>query len=84
VTSIPIVFVGVSDPLDMGLVASLARPGGNMTGISRVFGEGLIGKALQVLKDIVPTPRALRFFGMPAAKSSRVSRKRRRLCACSG
>jgi len=54
VTSIPIVFVGVSDPLDMGLVASLARPGGNMTGISRVFGEGLIGKALQVLKDIVP------------------------------
>jgi len=54
VTSIPIVFVGVSDPLDMGLVASLARPGGNMTGISRVFGDGLIGKALQVLKDIVP------------------------------
>jgi putative ABC transport system substrate-binding protein len=54
VTSIPVVFVGVSDPLDMGLVASLARPGGNMTGISRVFGEGLIGKALQLLKDIVP------------------------------
>jgi putative ABC transport system substrate-binding protein len=43
VTSIPVVFVGVSDPLDMGLVATLARPGGNMTGISRVFGEGLIG-----------------------------------------
>jgi ABC-type uncharacterized transport system substrate-binding protein len=54
VTSIPVVFIGVSDPLDMGLVASLARPGGNMTGISRVFGEGLIGKALQLLKDIVP------------------------------
>jgi putative ABC transport system substrate-binding protein len=54
VTSIPVVFVGVSDPLDMGLVASLARPGGNMTGISRVFGEGLIGKALQLLMDIVP------------------------------
>ena len=54
VTSIPVVFLGVADPLDMGLVASLARPGGNMTGISRLFGEGLIGKALQLLKDIVP------------------------------
>jgi putative ABC transport system substrate-binding protein len=52
--SVPIVFVGVADPLDMGLVASLARPGGNMTGISRGFGEGLIGKALQLLKSIVP------------------------------
>jgi putative ABC transport system substrate-binding protein len=54
VASIPVVFVGVSDPLDMGLVKSLARPGGNMTGISRGFGEGLIGKALQLLKSIVP------------------------------
>jgi len=52
--SVPIVFVGVADPLDMGLVTSLARPGGNMTGISRGFGEGLIGKALQLLKSIVP------------------------------
>jgi putative tryptophan/tyrosine transport system substrate-binding protein len=54
VTSIPVVFVGVADPLDMGLVVSLARPGGNMTGISRGFGEGLIGKGLQLLKNIVP------------------------------
>ena len=54
VTSIPVVFVGVADPLDMGLVASLARPGGNMTGISRGFGEGLIGKGLQLLQNIVP------------------------------
>ena len=52
--TIPVVFVGVGDPLDVGLVASLARPGGNMTGISRGFGEGLIGKAFQLLKDIVP------------------------------
>ena len=54
VTSIPVVFVGVADPLDMGLVVSLARPGGNMTGISRGFGEGLVGKGLQLLKNIVP------------------------------
>jgi putative ABC transport system substrate-binding protein len=54
VKQVPVVFVGVSDPLQMGLVASLARPGGNMTGISRVFGEGLIGKALQILQTIAP------------------------------
>jgi putative ABC transport system substrate-binding protein len=47
VTTTPVVFVGVSDPIGLGLVASLARPGGNMTGLSRVFGEGLLGKALQ-------------------------------------
>jgi putative tryptophan/tyrosine transport system substrate-binding protein len=54
IASIPVVFVGVSGPLDKGLVASLARPGGNMTGISRVFGEGLLGKGLQLLKEMVP------------------------------
>ena len=54
VPSVPVVFVGVADPLDMGLVASLARPGGNLTGIARGFGEGLIGKGLQLLKSIVP------------------------------
>ena len=51
----PVVFVGVSDPVALGIVASLARPGGNMTGLSRVFGEGLLGKALQLLRDIVPS-----------------------------
>ena len=52
--SIPVVFVGVADPMGMGLVTSLSRPRGNMTGISRGFGEGLIGKALQLLKELVP------------------------------
>ena len=50
----PVVFVGVSDPVNLGIVTSLARPGGNMTGLSRVFGEGLLGKALQILRQIVP------------------------------
>ncbi|MEO8754041.1 MAG: ABC transporter substrate-binding protein [Casimicrobiaceae bacterium] len=54
VASIPVVFVGAADPIEKGLVASLARPGGNMTGLSRVFGDGLIGKALQLFKEIVP------------------------------
>jgi putative ABC transport system substrate-binding protein len=54
VTSIPVVFVGVVDPLDAGLVTSLARPGGNFTGLARGFGDGLIGKAVQLLNTIVP------------------------------
>jgi len=54
VKTIPVVFVGAADPLDAGLVASYAHPGGNFTGLSRVFGEGLLGKAVQILKGIVP------------------------------
>lgn len=55
VKTVPVVFVGVSDPLQMGLVQSLAHPGGNMTGLSRHFGEGLLGKALQILVTLAPT-----------------------------
>jgi len=54
VKSIPVVFVGVADPIAAGLVTSLARPGGNFTGLSRVFGEGLLGKAVQILQGIAP------------------------------
>jgi len=51
-TSIPIVFIGVSDPVDSGLVKSLAQPGGNLTGLSRDAGEGLVGKTVQLLTEI--------------------------------
>ncbi len=54
-TRVPIVFVGVADPIGAGVVQSLAHPGGTMTGLSRGFGAGLIGKALQDLKEVVPT-----------------------------
>jgi len=54
VKTTPVVFVGVSDPVGLGLVQSLAHPGANMTGLSRVFGEGLLGKALEALREIVP------------------------------
>ena len=52
--TIPIVFVAVSDPVDQGLVQSLARPGGNITG----FTDGdapVAGKWLQLLKDVAPS-----------------------------
>jgi putative ABC transport system substrate-binding protein len=51
--AIPIVFVGVIDPIGGGLVASLGRPGGNLTG-TLLNEEGVIGKWLAMLKEIAP------------------------------
>jgi putative ABC transport system substrate-binding protein len=53
-TAIPIVFSGVGDPVGTGLVASLARPGGNVTGLS-VLATELSGKRLEMLREIIPT-----------------------------
>ena len=53
-TSIPIVFMGVTDPIMAGLVESLARPGGNITGITNMAAI-LTGKRLELLKETIPT-----------------------------
>ena len=53
-STIPIVFVVLADPVTSGLVPSLARPGGNMTGVASQY-EELITKQLQLLKEAVPT-----------------------------
>ena len=55
---IPIVFAAAADPLGTGLVASLARPGGNVTGLS-VQQTDLAGKHLELLRDLVPSLRRL-------------------------
>ena len=53
--TLPIVFAGVSDPVDKGIVTSLARPEGNLTGISvGIGGSGLGGKRLALLKEAFP------------------------------
>src|SRR5439155_23068317 len=52
-TSIPVVMANVGDPVALGLVASLARPGGNVTGLTGLSSE-LNTKRLEVLKDAVP------------------------------
>jgi putative ABC transport system substrate-binding protein len=52
--TIPIVALGMGDPVRSGLVASLARPGGNLTGVSMGYGEGFSGKWLELLQETVP------------------------------
>ncbi|HUK64753.1 MAG TPA: ABC transporter substrate-binding protein, partial [Dongiaceae bacterium] len=52
-TSVPIVMIGVADPVAAGLVASLARPGGNVTGTSGAWTQ-VVGKQLELLKEIFP------------------------------
>ncbi len=53
-TTIPIIMVAVVDPVRIGLVASLARPGGNVTGLSHFAGQELSGKRLELLREVVP------------------------------
>ena len=52
-SAIPIVFAAAGDPLGAGLVASLARPGGNVTGLS-LQSTDLVGKRLELLREVVP------------------------------
>ena len=64
--SIPIVFVGVSDPKGVGFVASLARPGGNTTGFANFEAE-MGGKWLQSLMEVAPHVTRIAGFRNPAA-----------------
>jgi putative ABC transport system substrate-binding protein len=52
--TIPLVFISVGDPVGLGLVQSLAHPGGNVTGLATLVPEGFGGKQLQYLKELVP------------------------------
>jgi putative ABC transport system substrate-binding protein len=61
---IPIVFAGSGDPVAFGLVASLARPGGNVTGLSNQQTD-LSGKRVQLLREVVPGLRRLAIMGNP-------------------
>src|SRR6516165_1682780 len=59
---IPIVFAVASDPVGTGIIASLARPGGNVTGLSQQSRE-LAGKRLELLREIVPALHRLAAMG---------------------
>ena len=63
--TIPIVFETASDPVQLGLVASLNRPGGNVTGVAQLT-VGLVPKELELLHEVVPTARVLALLVNPA------------------
>jgi len=63
--TVPIVAAMMGDPLGTGLAASLARPGGNLTGISLAMAEGLGGKWLQLLHETVPRLSTVAVIGNP-------------------
>jgi putative tryptophan/tyrosine transport system substrate-binding protein len=71
-TAVPIVMLNVSDPVELGLVASLAHPGGNITGLTRLSPE-LIGKNLQVLLEAVPHARRIGLLVSGANAMNRLS-----------
>ena len=72
-TTIPIVFADISDPESRGLVASLARPGGNITGLSNLQPD-LIGKSLELLKQAVPGVNDVAFLWQPDVLPERAQR----------
>jgi putative ABC transport system substrate-binding protein len=68
-STIPIVFVGVADPVGLGLVKSLAHPGGNITGISTQLRE-LSAKYLQLLRELLPNVSRATVIWNPANVAS--------------
>ena len=70
-TKIPIVFMFVPDPVGVKLVRSLARPGGNATGLSN-FGRDIAGKRLQLLKELVPGLARVALLTNPNQETTRV------------
>jgi len=68
-STIPIVFVNASDPVGSGFVASLARPGGNLTGLL-LHEESIVGKWLGMLKEIAPQIKRVAFIANPEANTA--------------
>jgi putative ABC transport system substrate-binding protein len=72
--TIPIVMAFSGDPVGTGLVASLAKPGGNITGLSDI-GPEISGKQLELLKEAFPTISRVAFFLNPSNQSNRLRLK---------
>jgi putative tryptophan/tyrosine transport system substrate-binding protein len=67
--TIPIVMTSGGDPVASGLVASLAHPGGNLTGLSVIVTPEIVGKQLELLKEIAPRVPRVALLGNPANAS---------------
>jgi putative ABC transport system substrate-binding protein len=73
-TSVPIVFVGVVDPVELGLVSSLARPGGNITGLATTSAD-FAGKRLELLRAAVPRLRQVAVLWQPVNPTNPIQLK---------
>jgi putative ABC transport system substrate-binding protein len=76
-STIPIVFSAASDPVKLGLVASLNRPGGNVTGMS-AFATSLAGKRLELVKKLLPTARVIAYLLNPKGPNVSIELKEAR------
>ena len=69
-TTIPIVFIAAEDPVRLGLVPSLARPGGNLTGVN-IFSAELVAKRLEFLREIAPAATCVAVLVNPGCPGHR-------------
>jgi putative ABC transport system substrate-binding protein len=67
-STIPIVFVSLADPIGSGFIVSLARPGGNMTGLT-TFEASIAGKWVSMLKEVNPSMKRAAFLANPEIKT---------------
>jgi len=79
-STVPIVMVSVADPLGVGLITSLSRPGGNMTGVTNIGAE-LTGKRLEILKEIVPATSRIAILINPDDQNALLQMQDARLAA---
>jgi putative ABC transport system substrate-binding protein len=73
-TTIPIVFGVGEDPVRLGLVASFARPGGNLTGIN-IFNAELAAKRLELLRELVPSATRIAVLVNPSGSGAEITKR---------
>jgi ABC-type uncharacterized transport system substrate-binding protein len=72
-STIPIVFVGPADPVRTGLVQSLARPGGNMTGLTSVVPGNFMAKQIEILRELIPGAAKIALLVNPDNQMHRIA-----------
>ena len=72
--TIPIVFTSATDPVTDGLVTSLARPGGNATGLSTISTPEIVGKRLELLKQVIPGITRVAVLWQPGGQGERTNK----------
>jgi ABC-type uncharacterized transport system substrate-binding protein len=73
-TTLPIVFAAVGDPVTDGLVTSVARPGGNATGLSTISAPEIVGKRLELLKQAIPGVTRVAVLWQPGGQGERTEK----------